>query len=108
MYELPSSASTMDIPEIEVILDRRASVRSPTEMSVSAMEMADWRIVSGRLWRLSDAVTVLRKLEAGGVVDVLATDDGLSLGGGGGLRRKIEVFRDTTFDGLDVVELSPS
>lgn len=87
-----SSVSTIDTPENEVILESRGSVRSPEETSVSTMEIVDWRTVSGRLWKLS-AVTALRRLALGGDALLLATEEGRSLAGGG-LRLRIEVFRD--------------
>jgi hypothetical protein len=105
----PSSVPTTDTPENEVIRESRASVRSPTEMSVSAIEIADCRTVSGRLCRLSEGVAELRRLDDGGVSDErLVTDEGRSFGGGGLLRRKTEVLRVRTLDGLDVLEWSAS
>lgn len=92
-----SSTPTIDTPENEVMRESRASVRSPTETSVSTMEMADWRTVSCLLGRLSDDVTVLRRLALGGDAVLLAIEAGRSLGGGR-FRRRIDVFRERTFE----------
>lgn len=86
-----SSVSTMDTPDMDVMRDSRGFVRSPTEMSVSIIEMADWRTVSGRLLRLSEAVPALRRLEFGGEA-LLAMEAGRSLCVG--FFRRTEVFRE--------------
>ncbi len=90
--DLASSVLTKDTPEYEVILESLRSVRSPTDTSVSTIEIADWRMVSGRLEKLSAAVAALLKLEDGGEALLLATDEGRSLGAE--LRFSMEVFRD--------------
>ena len=102
--ERASSAPTTDTPENEVILDSRGSVRSPTETSVWTMDIADWRTVSGRLLRLSEAVTALLRLADGGDAVLLAIEEGRSLTGGG-FRLKIDVFRESIFGaGLEAPE----
>lgn len=76
MNDCASSVSTMDTPDMDVMRDSLGFVRSPTDMSVSIIEMADCRTVSGRLLRLS--VPALRRLEFGGET-LLAIEAGRSL-----------------------------